>query len=390
MDVRERTWPIGGSRVFCRRGRREAPPRWLVVAILALVMPLPVAVAPAEAAVPVNVYRFYNISNGAHFYTVTDAERVDLWTRLSNTYRYEGVVWTVDAASPAANQPLHRFYNLVNGSHFYTASEAEKRSVITALSSVYRYEGVAYNVTAIPAKGAIPVYRFYHRSLGSHFYTSSAMERDQVIANLSSVYSYEGPAFYVPVTGQTGYDYAAAVAYAERWSSNSSKPRNPAYDDPDWDCCNFVSQSLHDGYGGKKPFDCTGANEAQQWWTKKTWFGWDSTMSWVNSSFSYNYMMENPSGVYIATWDWVSATSYPVPPAYTPQGFAGDLLYYDWDGNGSKDHVGIRVGVGRDPVSGLSGDLTDQHTSDRQHAIWHLLPSNDDWRTTRITMVRPL
>ena len=390
MGVRRRACFIGWSRATIGRGRGASPPLRYRALAVALVMPLVMIATPAHAAAPVNVYRFYNTSNGAHFYTVSDAERIDLWTRLSNIYRYEGVVWTVDYASPAANQPLHRFYNVVNGSHFYTASEAEKNGVIASLSSVYRYEGVAYNVSAGPAAGAVPVYRFYHRTLGSHFYTASAAERDQVIANLASVYAYEGPAFFVPATSQAGYDYGAAVAYAERWSSNTTQPRNSAYDAPDNDCCNFVSQALHDGVAGKKPYDYSGANEALQWWTKNTWLGWDSTMSWVNCSFSYNYMMENPAGVYLATWDWNSSTSYPAPTGYTTQGFAGDLLYYDWDGNGSKDHVGIRVGTGRDPVTGLVGDLTDQHTKDRHHSIWHLLPHNDDWRTTRITMVRPL
>ncbi len=194
-----------------------------------------------------------------------------------------------------------------------------------------------------------------------------------------------------PAQASAAYDYAAACAYADRWSSNTSKPRNPAYDRGITnDCCNFVSQCLHDATAGKKSYDTAGSTEAFQWWTRKTLFGWDSTMSWVNCSYSYNYMMENPAGTYIASWDWNPATVYPTPPNYTSQFHRGDIVYYDWTGNGSKDHVGIRVSIGTDVVSGWSGDLANLHSNDRRRAIWHLRPYNADYRTTRITLVRPM
>jgi hypothetical protein len=187
------------------------------------------------------------------------------------------------------------------------------------------------------------------------------------------------------------YKYSAACVYANKWSSNTTKPRNPAYDTGITnDCCNFVSQCQQDSTGGTKAYDTSGSTEAFQWWTKKTLFIWDSTMSWVNCSYSYNYMMENPAGTYLATWDWNGSTSYPTPPAYPTETRLGDVVYYDWDSSGSKDHVGIRVGMGKDPNSGLSGDFTDQHNSDRYHSIWHLQPYNANYRTTRITLVRPI
>mgnify|MGYP001460988642 CR=1 FL=1 len=48
-----------------------------------------------------------------------------------------------------------------------------------------------------PAASSMPVYRFYNKANGSHFYTVSAEERDTVIANLSHIYSYEGVAYFV-------------------------------------------------------------------------------------------------------------------------------------------------------------------------------------------------
>ena len=92
--------------------------------------------------------------------------------------------------------PVHRFYNVKKGVHFYTASEAEKNNVIANLSSIYKYEGVAYHVSKTPANGA-PVYRFYNVRQGVHFYTASEAEKNHVIANLSSIYKYEGVGYYI-------------------------------------------------------------------------------------------------------------------------------------------------------------------------------------------------
>ena len=40
------------------------------------------------------------------------------------------------------------------------------------------------------------IYRFFNKKNGTHFYTASAAERDSVRAKLSSIYTYEGIAFY--------------------------------------------------------------------------------------------------------------------------------------------------------------------------------------------------
>ena len=100
-------------------------------------------------------------------------------------------------ANPANSQPLYRFYNKKNGSHFYTSSAAEKASVEANLSAIYRYEGVAYRVSTSPTVGSATVYRFFHKKNGSHFYTASPAEKDNVVATLSSVYTPEGPGFYL-------------------------------------------------------------------------------------------------------------------------------------------------------------------------------------------------
>jgi hypothetical protein len=145
---------------------------------------------------PITVYRFYRPGSGTHFYTASGPERDTVIRNLWPVYGYEGQAYTV-GTSGANAQNLYRFYNVRNGTHFYTASDAERDNVIRTLGSIYRYEGVAYRVSAGPSPGASAVFRFYNVRAGTHFYTASAAERDNVIGTLGSLYRYEGVAFHV-------------------------------------------------------------------------------------------------------------------------------------------------------------------------------------------------
>lgn len=142
------------------------------------------------------VYRFYRPGMGTHFYTATTAERDSVVVNLSGTFSYEGVAYWSD---PDYNmQPLYRFLRPSTGTHFYTASDAEMQSVRANLSGTYTFEGPAYNVSSAPVEPpCATVYRFYNPRNGTHFYTASDSERDSVINTLSSVYHYEGPAYFL-------------------------------------------------------------------------------------------------------------------------------------------------------------------------------------------------
>jgi hypothetical protein len=149
-----------------------------------------------QVSSPMAVYRFYNASKGTHFYTASGPERDSVIRGLWSTYRYEGVAYSV-GSSASNSQNLYRFYNVRTGTHFYTASEAERTNVATKLGATFRYEGVAYQVSPGPVAGGTAVYRFYNRRAGTHFYTASDAERNTVMATLGGTYTYEGTAFYV-------------------------------------------------------------------------------------------------------------------------------------------------------------------------------------------------
>lgn len=140
------------------------------------------------------VYRFYNIKTGTHFYTASEAERYLVAFRQGATYHFEGVAMVFDSTNPANSQPLYRFYNVKTGTHFYTASETEKANVMATMASTYHYDGPAYNVST---SAGMAVYRFYNMRTGTHFYTASVAERDNTVAKLGGIFHYEGPAYYL-------------------------------------------------------------------------------------------------------------------------------------------------------------------------------------------------
>ncbi|MDO8848874.1 MAG: multicopper oxidase domain-containing protein [Coriobacteriia bacterium] len=143
------------------------------------------------------IYRFYNLLNGSHFYTASQDERDMVVVTWPGVWAYEGVAYSVNLDNPANDDPLYRFYNRLRGTHFYTASLEERDMVIATWPDVFTYEGIAYNISATEAVDTMPVYRFYNVRTGSHFYTASAGERDTVIATWPGIFTYEGVAFYV-------------------------------------------------------------------------------------------------------------------------------------------------------------------------------------------------
>lgn len=141
-------------------------------------------------AASVPVYRFYNASTGAHFYTTNTAERDSIRARLPS-FSYEGTAFEALAQAGAGLAPVYRFYNTQTGVHFYTISESEKNLVRDSLPQ-FRLEGVAYYASQVPATGFRPLYRSYVLNKGFHFYSVNASET----AGLAQ-YRAEGVGYYV-------------------------------------------------------------------------------------------------------------------------------------------------------------------------------------------------
>lgn len=141
-----------------------------------------------------DIARFLNTATGTHFYTASVAER-DIVLATLPQYRLEGNAFDT-VSQGAADLEVFRFLNTDTGTHFYTASEAERDLVIANLDA-YAFEGVAYRASSDDGDGTLDaLYRFQDTRTGVHFYTSSEEEVSSILQTLPG-YRFEGVAFYV-------------------------------------------------------------------------------------------------------------------------------------------------------------------------------------------------
>jgi hypothetical protein len=89
----------------------------------------------------------------------------------------------------AKTSVLYRYYNRSNGDHFYTTNYNE----LGAGNSGYRLEGNAGYVHLTQSPGTIPLYRYYNSGNGDHFYTTTYSE----LGSGGSGYISEGISGYV-------------------------------------------------------------------------------------------------------------------------------------------------------------------------------------------------
>ena len=179
------------------------------------------------------------------------------------------------------------------------------------------------------------------------------------------------------------YDKNLATEYASTWwnKRNASYPAFGSLLHRGSDCANFVSQALHaGGYSFKGAPSSTLAN---QWWIRPNSLWYDYSPSWAVSRDLRTFLLYDiPGGI--------SAGTAPGYAAYfwdPPEMSNGDVLIYDWGKGEGLSHSALQTGYGTDPDSLWQGNFVDQHSNDRHHAFWSLMPYNANWATTTIYFV---
>lgn len=142
------------------------------------------------------VYRFFHFTRGFHFYTTDENERQDVTDRSATgelQYAYENVAYNVLAsdtdnltgASIDGALPVYRFFNRQTGAHFYTMDENEKNVIIDTLDN-YNFEGEAYYAFAAESEiiETVPLYRMLNTQTGSHLFTIDRGEFNAILDTL--------------------------------------------------------------------------------------------------------------------------------------------------------------------------------------------------------------
>lgn len=153
-------------------------------------------ITPKAFAGLITAFRFFNSQTGAHFYTVSTAERDSIIATLPQ-FVYEGPAFSASSVAAPGLSQVHRFFNRQTGVHFYTISQAE-RTLIQQTLPQFQYEGVAYYASTVSGTGLTPLNRFYVNTRGFHFYSNSQTETNGIRNNPAMAhYVYEGVGYYV-------------------------------------------------------------------------------------------------------------------------------------------------------------------------------------------------
>ncbi len=128
-------------------------------------------------------FRYLNVGNGDHFYTMN-------WNELGAGgfagWAYEGVTGYMRSDNAAGTQPMYRYFNTGNGDHFYTTNFGELGN---GGFSGWVYVGVAGYTPTLASRFTGNLYRYVNSGNGDHFYTANFAELG---AGGSNGWVYEG------------------------------------------------------------------------------------------------------------------------------------------------------------------------------------------------------
>jgi hypothetical protein len=185
--------------------------------------------------------------------------------------------------------------------------------------------------------------------------------------------------------GAAAYNPAAAASWADAHATNYSCGTSGYPQCDSNDCQNFVSLALNYGGGYGQVLGNGDETDAHNWYlTKNGLGGWTSSLSWDYVSWNQQFQFFHwPGGT---VWGYKRGDT-----TYVYSGLnTGDVLYYDWDSNGTFTHSAIQTTPGYDSeyVNGTQwGDLVDAHTSNRRRRHWTLQRYNAHAATTNIELM---
>jgi hypothetical protein len=140
------------------------------------------------------VYRFRERSNGTYYYTASEAQRYTLIRTSPKKWAYEGVSFTVDTSATANTAPLYQMYNTRTHRYLYTASLTKRASLLKLRPRQWRSDRVVCNVT-LDTSGTAPVYSLENRSTHAIKLISSESQKAAMLSGRHPLYTYRGIAF---------------------------------------------------------------------------------------------------------------------------------------------------------------------------------------------------
>jgi Putative amidase domain len=208
----------------------------------------------------------------------------------------------------AVTYRVHFQYLIQQGSHIYMEEEVEKRKAEF-------YKGILVD--------DMEIMPFQVETINESFKTSMEEEWGEERG------------------GGFGYNRLKAVQYAERWWND----HNPTFKKFDVDCTNYISQCLHAGGAPMRGYP----NRGKGWWMR-------------NNNWSFSWSVANSLRIYLPA----STTGLRAKEVSSPdQLLLGDVICYDFQGDGRYDHNTIVTGK---DAHGMP--LVNAHTTNSRMRYW--------------------
>ncbi|WP_088549372.1 amidase domain-containing protein [Paenibacillus aquistagni] len=145
---------------------------------------------------------------------------------------------------------------------------------------------------------------------------------------------------------RVNYRRDKAVEYAEQWWNEP----NPRFEIFELDCTNYVSQCL---FAGGAPMDYTGRRESG-WWYRGKVNGKESwSYSWSVANSLEHFLLSSKAGLRAELVNHPNELKL------------GDVIQYDWDGDGNYQHSTIVTAF---DLYGMP--LVNAHTTNSRHRYW--------------------
>ncbi|WP_327204897.1 amidase domain-containing protein [Paenibacillus sp. Leaf72] len=191
--------------------------------------------------------------------------------------------------------------------------------------------------------------RFEHAFQDQNSVGEEEQQQEEEHFRLRSVpyLNYDLFAAFQPQSARALYRRDLAAAYADRWWNVP----NPAYEEFEVNCTNYISQSV---FAGNAPMNYTG-NRGSGWWYK----GRNGGREW----WSYSWSVSNALTNYLSTPRQSGLRARVVDSAEELQ--LGDVITYDWNGDNRFQHSTIVTAF---DAAGMP--LVNANTVPSRHRYW--------------------
>lgn len=164
--------------------------------------------------------------------------------------------------------------------------------------------------------------------------------------------------------GSGSYNRAKVKRYAEIWWNQY----NPTYPKFEVDCTNYVSQCLH---AGGLPMEFS-KNRSTGWWVQG------------KANWSYSWSVANSLMIYLAGGNPQKRRKAELKSS-ADQLMVGDVICYDWNGDGNYQHNTIVVSK---DANGMP--LVNAHTTNSRHRYWEYRDSHAWTKNTQYKFIHIL